>query len=531
MINNTSKLFCRMKYLCQENESLFLCVIIYSLTSAIDSLTPLGYAVWPFYLIPLMPVFTFKRSQILYIPTMGTVFIFICIFLSSSSIPLIVAVFNRSLCILLLWAFAYSKKYHLEMEMEIKSQKELLETVIETMYDPIIVYDERGSIILMNAESRKLYPHYNTHSKVSTVHNGYQCFDLDNNVIPVENLPTRRVFKGERIRNERIIIKHLEWTRYTEINATPIFDDENNLVSAVLSQHDISESVKNQEKIKQQQERILKAEEEKNADLEKALVMKDEFYINISHELKTPLNVIYSTVQLFSMYCSNDSLDERKDSIIKYIESIKKNSYRLSKLINNIVDLSKIEAGFMELSLSNNNIVEVVEEIVASVTDYTDIKGLNIIFDTDVEENIIACDTEKVERIILNLISNAIKFSNKGEEIVIEIKDKNDFIEISVKDNGIGIEENHLDMIFDRYKQVDKSLSRNAEGTGVGLNLVRSIVELHGGRISVESEYGKGSKFTVALPARKVMQENMILNNKLRNRNESVQVEFSDIYS
>ncbi|HEY5524255.1 MAG TPA: PAS domain-containing sensor histidine kinase, partial [Clostridium sp.] len=192
--------------------------------------------------------------------------------------------------------------------MEIKSQKELLETVIETMYDPIIVYDERGSIILMNAESRKLYPHYNTHSKVSTVHNGYQCFDLDNNVIPVENLPTRRVFKGERIRNERIIIKHLEWTRYTEINATPIFDDENNLVSAVLSQHDISESVKNQEKIKQQQERILKAEEEKNADLEKALVMKDEFYINISHELKTPLNVIYSTVQLFSMYCSNDSL-------------------------------------------------------------------------------------------------------------------------------------------------------------------------------------------------------------------------------
>jgi len=418
-----------------------------------------------------------------------------------------------------------------KVEIEIKCQKELLETIIGNVQDALVVYDKKGSILLMNSEAYKQYPNLNTQTTVKNFHNGYKFFDLDNNVIPVKNLPTRRVFKGEIIRNERIIIKHPEWTRYTEINATPIFDDENNLVSVVLSHHDISESLKNQEKIKIQQEQLIKAKREKIEALEKVLEMKDEFFINISHELKTPLNVIYSTVQLFNRYYSNGSLDERNDSIIKYMESIKKNSYRLSKLINNIVDLSKIEAGFMELSLSNNNIVEIVEEIVTSVTAYTDIKGLNITFDTDVEEYIIACDPEMIERIILNLISNAIKFSNKGEEILVDIKNRNDFIEISVKDNGIGIEENYLGMIFDRYKQVDKSLSRNAEGTGIGLSLVKSIVELHGGRISVESEYGKGSKFTVTLPTREIMQENMILSNKIRNTNEGVQLEFSDIYA
>jgi signal transduction histidine kinase len=255
-----------------------------------------------------------------------------------------------------------------------------------------------------------------------------------------------------------------------------------------------------------------------------------EFLVNISHELKTPLNVIFSAAQLFDMYCKRGSLDDKKDSIIKYVESIKLNSYRLSKLINNIVDLSKIEAGFFKLNLSNINIVEAVEAIVMSVTILTERKGLNIIFDTDIEEKIITCDTEKLGRMVLNLISNAIKFSNEGNEIIVGIKDKNEFVEISVKDNGIGIEDIHLDMIFDRFKQVDKSLSRNTEGTGVGLSLVKSIVELHGGNIHAQSEFGKGSKFTVMIPSSEIFQENMIYCSKFGSSDENIRVELSDIY-
>lgn len=268
-----------------------------------------------------------------------------------------------------------------------------------------------------------------------------------------------------------------------------------------------------------------------NTQMQKTLKMQEEFFTNISHELKTPLNVIYSTIQLFNIYFKNGSLEEKKDIVIKYISTITQNCYRLSKLINNIVDISKIEAGFYELNLSNNNIVEIVEDIVTSVTDYTTSKELDIIFDTDEEEKIIACDPEKIERIILNLLSNAIKFTEKGGEICIDIQDKDKFVEISVRDNGIGIDSNHLDLIFDRFKQVDKSLSRNAEGTGIGLSLVKSIVELHGGTIHVESKFGKGSKFTVKLPVRKVTQENMLYSSKMRNKNESIKVELSDISS
>jgi len=275
----------------------------------------------------------------------------------------------------------------------------------------------------------------------------------------------------------------------------------------------------------------IKKKNELNKELQKLLISHEEFIANISHELKTPLNVIFSAIQLFQMYCHNGSLDKRKKTIVKYLESMKLNSYRLSKLINNIVDSSKIQAGFFKLTLSNNNIVEVVEEIVMSVTNFTDIKGLQIIFDTDVEENIIACDPEMIQRIVLNLISNAIKFSETGDEIFVEVKDKTKFVEISVKDNGIGIEDKNLAMIFDRFKQVDKSLSRNVEGTGIGLSLVKSIVELHGGTIYAESEFGKGSKFTVILPSGKVLKENMLYNSKVRNGDENIQVELSDVYS
>ncbi|MGH4124430.1 MAG: ATP-binding protein [Clostridium sp.] len=274
----------------------------------------------------------------------------------------------------------------------------------------------------------------------------------------------------------------------------------------------------------------VKKKNEMNNELQKLLVSQEEFTANISHELKTPLNVISSAVQLVQMYCYNGSLDDRRETISKYLDSMKLNSYRLSKLINNIVDSSKIQAGFFKLNLSNNNIVQVVEEIVMSASSFTDSKGLQIIFDTDIEEKIIACDPEKIERIVLNLISNAIKFSDKGGKIFVDVKDMDEFVEISVKDNGIGIEEKNLVTIFDRFKQVDKSLSRNTEGTGIGLNLVKSIVELHGGRVYAISEFGKGSKFTVILPSGKVLHENMLYGSKMKDGDESIQVELSDIY-
>jgi len=313
---------------------------------------------------------------------------------------------------------------------------------------------------------------------------------------------------------------------YLDSSRTPIF--EGGIMKYIMfTTSESTEEVLKNKNIERQNKII----EQQNEQLEKTLKLQEEFIVNISHELKTPLNVIFSAAQLFSMYCSCGSLDEKKSSIIKYIDSIRQNSYRLSKLINNIVDSSKIEAGFFNINLSNNNIVKVVEDIVMSVTNLTESKDLNIIFDTDIEEKIIACDAEKIERIVLNLISNAIKFSNCDDEIFVEVKDKYEFIEISVRDNGVGIKKKYLDMIFDRFKQVDKSLSRNAEGTGIGLSLVKSIVELHGGSISVESKFGQGSKFTVMIPAEKVLNESRIYNNEVKSGDQNIRVELSNAYS
>jgi len=266
--------------------------------------------------------------------------------------------------------------------------------------------------------------------------------------------------------------------------------------------------------------------------LEKSLKMQEEFFINISHEIKTPLNVIFSTTQLFGLYIKDNSIIENQDKLEKYIDVIMQNCNRQLKLVNNLVDLSKIQSGFFKLHLTNENIVNVVEEVVQSVSEYVENKGLKIIFDTDIEEKIIACDSTNIERVMLNLISNAIKFSMPGGEILVDLQDKIDSVEISVKDTGIGIEKDYLDVIFERFKQVDKSLSRNAEGSGIGLCLVKSIVVLHGGSIDLESKLGKGSKFTIKLPSKAVtIPYGTDENKNIRSEHQTINIEFSDIYS
>ena len=190
--------------------------------------------------------------------------------------------------------------------------------------------------------------------------------------------------------------------------------------------------------------------------------LKTEFIANMSHELKTPLNIIFSTAQLFSLYISKDENSDNVDKLNKYTNSIKQNCYRLLRLVNNLIDITKLDSGFMELNLKNQNIVEVIEGITLSTVDYIKSMSRTIIFDTDIEEKIMAFDEEKIERILLNLISNATKFTKPGDTIEVSVYDKDDHVIISVKDNGRGIPEDKLSQIFQRFKQVDPLLSRTS---------------------------------------------------------------------
>lgn len=291
----------------------------------------------------------------------------------------------------------------------------------------------------------------------------------------------------------------------------------------------LMKDVTDKELLKELSEKI-EAEDKLLKKLQEIDKMKTEFFANISHELRTPINVILSATQLLAMDLHGQlSMHHEKKEI--YYNSIKQNSFRLIKIINNLIDITKLEAGYYKLSCCNYNIVDVVENITLSIASYVEDKSIELIFDTNVEEKIISCDPEKIERIVLNLISNALKFTNPGGSIMVTLKDLGHEVKLYVKDTGIGIPEDKLDLIFERFSQVDRTLERNKDGSGIGLSLVKSLVELHGGWIDVKSKFGNGCEFIITLPAVLTNEKiNTYENNLADNLVERINIEFSDIY-
>jgi signal transduction histidine kinase len=256
-----------------------------------------------------------------------------------------------------------------------------------------------------------------------------------------------------------------------------------------------------------------------------------DFFTNLSHELRTPLNVIMGIVQLQDQAYKTDDLNMIKESYKKYNQVIKQNCYRLLKMINNLLDITKIEAGYLNLNLENKDIVSAVENTTMSVVDYAKLRGVNIIFDTDIEEKIMAFDLDYMERIILNLLSNAVKFTPAGKNVYVTIKDLVDTIIISVRDEGEGIPKDKQETIFNRFIQASRDCKKRKAGTGIGLSLVKSLVELHQGAIKLSSDIGKGSEFIIYLPYTLVEEEKTeeAGSEKLEDKGEQISIEFSDL--
>ena len=258
--------------------------------------------------------------------------------------------------------------------------------------------------------------------------------------------------------------------------------------------------------------------------------IRNEFLGNISHEFKTPLNIILGIVQLIDKNIELDNIT--KENLIRHVDIMKQNSYRLLRLVNNLIDISRIDIGYYNLQPSNYNIVKVVEDITLSIAEYVKHKKINLIFNTDVEEITLACDPDKIERVILNLLSNAIKYTDDNGDIYVSLNKVNEDVVVSVKDSGVGIPNDKLELIFDRFGQANDILSRRCEGSGIGLSIVKSIVEMHGGKIEVFSEIGKGSEFVFNIPIKILEEENVILTCDNKDYHvEKCNIEFSDIYS
>ena len=264
-------------------------------------------------------------------------------------------------------------------------------------------------------------------------------------------------------------------------------------------------------------------------DKEKLDLMKNNFIANLSHELRNPLNIIISTIQLFDLYLKQNKIVLKDPNINNKFEYLKNNSNRLLKLVNNVIDITKIDAGFFSISKDNYDIVSVVENLTLSTVPYAEYKDITLIFDTNIEELYCLFDKDNIERVILNLLSNALKFTPANGSIFVTLTYNHKYLSISVRDTGVGIPKEKQKFIFDRFSQLDTDKYSKGQGSGIGLALIKSVIELHNGHIEVNSSPGVGSEFIVVLPIYKVKS----LTEQNESSSDSIQktnLEYSDIF-
>ncbi|KGN03038.1 histidine kinase [Clostridium novyi A str. 4570] len=389
-------------------------------------------------------------------------------------------------------------------EIKLQEQREFINDVVNTIDVPIAVIEfDDLKYKLINNKYREILK-YNNNIEGKIVKEP-EILNVINNV-----------FNKDRCENEYIIAPYA----IKDSNGNDIYykikfsakisedKDINRLNRLFICAGDITEEITN------------------NNELQSISDMKDEFFNMISHELRTPLTIINSSVQLARNVYKNDITD----TIDKVLMRIDQNCRRLLKLINNILDISKAEAGFLQLEYSFFNIVSVSESIVSSVSIYAKSKNINLIFDTNEEEKMVSLDKDKYEKIILNLLSNAIKFTPDNKNIYVTICAQKDVVKVKVKDEGVGIPKDSLDNIFNRFIQVNNSAKNVTPGTGLGLALVKKFVELMNGDIKVSSEVNEGTEFTITFKVDDSKQQVNLDNfNLASNIENKMLLEFSDV--
>jgi PAS domain S-box-containing protein len=292
-------------------------------------------------------------------------------------------------------------------------------------------------------------------------------------------------------------------------NAATFHDRDRSLQGVFAAARDVTELKRFEETLQQ-----------KNAELEDASRLKSEFLANMSHELRTPLNAIIG----FSEVLKDGLVGAMTDQQRGFIGDIFSSGKHLLSLINDILDLSKVEAGKMSLDLEPVDVSSLIENSLSIIREKAAARGIRLVLD-DVEDlGSIQADARKVKQILYNLLSNALKFTNEGGQVTLRSArvprasvgslsgswtgrrfplvdgDVSEFLELSVTDSGIGISDDDLNRLFQPFTQIDGGLARKFEGTGLGLAMVKLLAELHGGAVAVDSAVGEGSRFTVWLP-------------------------------
>jgi PAS domain S-box-containing protein len=394
-------------------------------------------------------------------------------------------------------------------EQRASRERDRLEMILQNVADPILVTDGKSNILMMNHQAEELFELTDVTRRDQTMIQRVQ-----NNDTKVTSFISDFALTGDRARRAQLsLVRPATGAALPmEVLSGKIFDERGEPMAIVSVLHDRTKEVENErlyEELKrfssELEDRVREATrdlEERNLrlqwqsqELEKAYRLKSEFLANMSHELRTPINALigYTSLMLDRIY--GDLTTKQEEGLHR----IQVSSQHLLALINDILDLAKIEAGKMPVHLERVSLNDVLQEAAAQMEPMVRRKGLEFNVQLPSEPLYMETDRTKVKQIVLNLISNAVKFTARGS-VSLATRTNGDEVRIAVSDTGIGIRPQDLELIFEEFRQVDQSRTREYGGTGLGLSITRKLIALLGGDIAVASQYGRGSTFTVTLP-------------------------------
>jgi PAS domain S-box-containing protein len=300
-----------------------------------------------------------------------------------------------------------------------------------------------------------------------------------------------RLSKGERIEHFQTERVRKDGTRAKlSLSISPIKDSTGKIIGASKIARDIAEQLQHEE----ERESLLDSERAARSEAERASQLKDEFLATLSHELRTPLNAILGWSQLLTM---NPGAEELREGL----DAIQRNARAQTQLIEDLLDMSRIISGKVRLDIQSTELIEVIDAAFEAVRLSAEAKGIRLRKILDFAACPVLGDPTRLQQIVWNLLSNAIKFTPKGGSVDVVLERVNSHLEITVHDSGVGIKPEFLPSVFERFRQADASTTRSYSGLGLGLSIVKHLVELHGGTVRAKSPgEGQGATFIVSLP-------------------------------
>lgn len=388
----------------------------------------------------------------------------------------------------------------------IENRNKMLEIIVDNLPIPIFYKDKHGVYLYCNEAFDELIEL----DRDNIIGKKDYDLNIDEERVKMYKDADNKVIKHKVTTVDELYVERKSGDKYIEITKVPLWDYRKKVIGVIGIVIDLTQK---------------KATE---IELEK---LRLDFFSNLTHEFRTPLNLIFSSVQLIDQSISNIKKGD-VNVLIRYLRIIEQNGMRLLKLVNNLIDSTRIDSGCLDYNPQNKDIVAFVENICESVVEFSHSQNIDLIFDTDQEEKIISFDSDKMERIVLNLLSNAIKYNKEKGRIDVGIKCNEDYIDINVRDTGVGIPSDKIGDVFEKFKQVDNRLTKISEGSGIGLSIVKSLVALHNGMVDVSSKVGVGTEFKVKIPNKLQRFEGnkYLIRNESINMNKKIQIEFSDIY-